>query len=158
MEPKIINHSDKNNSDVVTISNTEQVQSVGGEKSGQNLPKIISNSSIQTPTSETDVLAKNSVPEKRPLLDNLSIKNYNEMLEDFKKLFTEVCSISEIHTKEYVDKAVAIEAALNAMVQYNQKALEQLRKLTVDAITATENSKGMNGELIHIRRYGYIKL
>ncbi|CAL8102382.1 unnamed protein product [Calicophoron daubneyi] len=73
-----------------------------------------------------------------PNFESMSTENFEEIVSQFRKTFDEALAVSESKAKEYTDKAAAIEEALNALAEYNKKALEQLSRLTMDAISATD--------------------
>lgn len=69
-------------------------------------------------------------------LDNLSLKNLEPVFAEFQKSFDETLDIAQKHAKSYISEASAIEEALTALAEYNQKGLTSLNKLIVDAVNA----------------------
>ncbi|TGZ73305.1 hypothetical protein CRM22_001593 [Opisthorchis felineus] len=81
-----------------------------------------------------------TVMENLPNLEDLCLDNLDELLQRFRETFEGALSMSESYAKDYTEKALAMESALSALAAYNKKALEQLGKLTLDAVKSKESS------------------
>ncbi|KAG5442958.1 hypothetical protein CSKR_104799 [Clonorchis sinensis] len=81
-----------------------------------------------------------TVMEKLPNLEDLCLDNLDELLQRFRETFEGALSMFESYAKDYTEKALAMESALSALTAYNKKALEQLGKLTLDAVKSKESS------------------
>lgn len=86
------------------------------------------------------------VLEQIPVLEQMSTTNYAEVMDQFQEVFDKAADASQQHAQDYVEKAVAIEAALNALAEYNKKALEQLQNLIVEAIKEVDNPTVLPGK------------
>ncbi|VDP78388.1 unnamed protein product [Echinostoma caproni] len=93
---------------------------------------------VEVPRRQSIGTVTKKVRDQIPMLKEMSAANYAEVMDQFRAIFEEAADLSEQHAKDYIEKAGAIEAALSALAEYNQKALEQLQNLTMNAINAVD--------------------
>lgn len=82
----------------------------------------------------------NTINEEIPKLANINESNFDTVLSDFQTTLDETVTATELHTTDYLAKAAAVEKALNALTEYNTKALEQLNGLIRAALAESEQS------------------
>ncbi|KER19865.1 hypothetical protein T265_11467 [Opisthorchis viverrini] len=122
-----------------SLENAEQQSEGSGQTNVEDKPETMLTTAPNTPPVSIQSVT-DTVMEKLPNLEDLCLGNLDEHLQRFRETFERALSMSESYAKDYTEKALSMESALNALAAYNKKALEQLGKLTLDAVKSKESS------------------
>ncbi|CAH8464938.1 unnamed protein product [Dicrocoelium dendriticum] len=143
--------ANENNTD--EISDLDRIKTKEQREMKEQLEKKLTSNVDETTENEISVSSPISlativdcIQQQIPVLDNMSVTNFEEILSTFQKTSEELISVSLKESRKFLDEAQLIESALNALAEYNKHAMQLLIKMTTDGILSVHAPSTMTPE------------